>query len=324
MMPEYPRMTPPEFVAFVREHVWTDTELTQDFVLNCFPKILSYVRLWIREEHSMLELLKEAIYNGLDADEVACWFVPAIVECMSVALSSATLCLNLLLLLAQRVNTKDLMADVELFHTLVDSGFWLYAVRIVHFAKLYDVHPDNLARLVLHVSNQLRFPLRVDERLCLSFFCNLLDGVRGAEWRFRLIDRVVQILRARSWSVLYDELWVRMLDTTSVQLVLALHATSQLSTFIGVARDHHNYNRGQWSRVWAHLCRHWPARTDKNSAPPTNYICPITLDACCKPVVASDGRVYERNAIVQHMALNGPISPMTRAVISYDLFPLFV
>ena len=44
---------------------------------------------------------------------------------------------------------------------------------------------------------------------------------------------------------------------------------------------------------------------------------PITLETCKDPVLASDGVVYERDAILHYLVLNSPMrSPMTRQPLS--------
>ena len=49
-----------------------------------------------------------------------------------------------------------------------------------------------------------------------------------------------------------------------------------------------------------------------------DYTCPITLESCAEPVVASDGHTYERMAIVRHMLAPGQtLSPMTRERLEY-------
>jgi hypothetical protein len=49
-------------------------------------------------------------------------------------------------------------------------------------------------------------------------------------------------------------------------------------------------------------------------------VCPLTLCPCVGAVVASDGRTYERGAIVEHMIRSGMWSPMTRAPLHYTLY----
>ena len=58
-----------------------------------------------------------------------------------------------------------------------------------------------------------------------------------------------------------------------------------------------------------------------STAPPEEFVCPLTLDLMADPVVASDGHSYERAAIVD--VLNGPNkkSPLTREVLTANLLP---
>jgi hypothetical protein len=47
------------------------------------------------------------------------------------------------------------------------------------------------------------------------------------------------------------------------------------------------------------------------ATPPEEYLCPITLTLMNDPVIGSDGRSYERSAILQWLRTN-PHSPITR------------
>eukprot|EP00035_Acanthoeca_spectabilis_P012842 m.233334 g.233334 ORF g.233334 m.233334 type:complete len:1046 (-) comp15730_c0_seq3:113-3250(-) len=51
--------------------------------------------------------------------------------------------------------------------------------------------------------------------------------------------------------------------------------------------------------------------------PPDEYVCPLTFDVMVTPVCAPDGRSYERDAIIEALAVN-PVSPFTRAPMSPD------
>ena len=48
-----------------------------------------------------------------------------------------------------------------------------------------------------------------------------------------------------------------------------------------------------------------------------DLICPITLDVCRDPVLAGDGHIYERSAIVQWIEQQGT-SPLTRKPLNLD------
>lgn len=53
-----------------------------------------------------------------------------------------------------------------------------------------------------------------------------------------------------------------------------------------------------------------------------NLCCPITLEIYLDPVVASDGHVYEREAIMRCMRSRS-ISPITREVLNKELYPCY-
>lgn len=65
------------------------------------------------------------------------------------------------------------------------------------------------------------------------------------------------------------------------------------------------------------LLRAWPERFGRTppSPLPSAPECPITLQACADPVVASDGFTYERSAILQVLTTPNARSPMTREIL---------
>ncbi len=54
--------------------------------------------------------------------------------------------------------------------------------------------------------------------------------------------------------------------------------------------------------------------------PPSEFLCPITLEVMVNPVVLADGFTYEREAIEDWMARN-TYSPMTGARVSNLMIP---
>mmetsp|Transcript_29258 Transcript_29258/g.46704 ORF Transcript_29258/g.46704 Transcript_29258/m.46704 type:complete len:88 (+) Transcript_29258:930-1193(+) len=54
---------------------------------------------------------------------------------------------------------------------------------------------------------------------------------------------------------------------------------------------------------------------EEEEEPPDAYLCPITDDIMTDPVVAEDGKTYERSAIAQWFQ-NSDISPITQEKIS--------
>ena len=116
----------------------------------------------------------------------------------------------------------------------------------------------------------------------------------------------------------FSHLW----SDTSVQLILYLHAKKRLNGYL--------------QRLWEHdpdtfyvVFRQWPARVraavpmQLDESRVSTWECPITHMCCVHPAVASDGRVYERDALLTHMALNGLWSPMTRQPLSLHVFDVY-
>lgn len=81
------------------------------------------------------------------------------------------------------------------------------------------------------------------------------------------------------------------------------------------------------SDEWAVIRSHWPTRIDGTDGsvpnaggPRTRYECPITLEPCSDPVMASDGFTYERDAILRVISM-GMASPMTREPLDRMVVP---
>ena len=63
------------------------------------------------------------------------------------------------------------------------------------------------------------------------------------------------------------------------------------------------------------------APTPREDAPPADFICPITTEIMCDPVMAADGHAYERSAIERWLATKST-SPMTGEALQHVcLFP---
>jgi len=64
-------------------------------------------------------------------------------------------------------------------------------------------------------------------------------------------------------------------------------------------------------------------RVDDRDDQSTLRVCPITLCPFVFPVVASDGYVYERDALVEWICRNEMCSPMTRQVLEFNVYELY-
>jgi len=78
----------------------------------------------------------------------------------------------------------------------------------------------------------------------------------------------------------------------------------------------------QWPTKLAPFFEDGPERSALLSlrTPVTSYECPITLLPCLDPVLASDGRTYEREAILEVIIRTGR-SPISRKWLDYHLVP---
>lgn len=150
----------------------------------------------------------------------------------------------------------------------------------------------------------------------------LEECAKGAQLRQRLVPRVVAMKR-HGWPPAMGVLVGRMLSDTSIEFVLRLHEEHGLPLLIRCA-----HTNASWNAARDGLCRHWPGKVAEvlnrvePTRDPTNYECPITLVACTRPVVASDGHVYERDALVQHMATNGMWSPLTKETLAHHVYDI--
>lgn len=159
---------------------------------------------------------------------------------------------------------------------------------------------------------------REDHRLALA----LLEALSTrAEWHTVLKRWVVSLAR-EEWPHCYAALVANMLRTPSVEFLLLLRERRKLAGLVRVCLA----RGGEWEAVLSALRAAWPEEVDaalgatdpvkKEAEGGGGVRCPITLDRCVHPVVASDGHTYERDALLRLMAEGGeavhPLSPVTR------------
>ena len=138
-----------------------------------------------------------------------------------------------------------------------------------------------------------------------------------------------------------------LVDNPSVLLLLSLSSDGVLDAFVDKMRTFANtkdrthaieearrvgeevpeaWHRNVWAEACATFVRSWPTRFGESprqgdDEATTTVECPITLQPCVDPVVASDGHTYERDAILKHMLQNGLVSPLTRQALEGRLVP---
>ena len=175
----------------------------------------------------------------------------------------------------------------------------------------------------------------------LSRACDIVFGSRVAtdatlgyiaacakhpHWNDKIASALLPVLPCvdEEWGVILKNI----LDAPSVMMLVYLEATEQLAAFerriLKIMIPLGKEGVAVWSHVHKLLVYKWPTRFSVALQPgtlPTKYECPITLQPCMDPVVASDGITYERDAIVRCMVTRGFVSPSTRQIIDARLIP---
>lgn len=122
-----------------------------------------------------------------------------------------------------------------------------------------------------------------------------------------------------------------MLKSSPVCMVLELQRMDALKRFRDQVKKY-NDALGMPGSVQDRVChdiilileRIWPSKMKSSVGAATTmslHSCPITLERCNDPVIASDGHIYERDAIMGHMT-SSMRSPLTRESLKPILFPV--
>jgi hypothetical protein len=157
----------------------------------------------------------------------------------------------------------------------------------------------------------------------------LIHATSVTQTKVLLIPDVIYLSR-HGWMTQYGEFICNMLSGKSIQFIMELEKTGQLVSLIrksfSVAPEEHG--AVPWISIREMLRMQWPSRValvmnEASFEEPsvTTTTCPITLQPIVHPVVASDGHTYEREALMQHLIQNGMVSPLTKQVLDYNLFP---
>lgn len=324
------------YVQYVRDEVWPSEHRTAFYVHAPLQSFLLGL-VDSRDELDIEELLLvcDALLAGADEARVAAAMVP-LIQAKVLTVDDETFSAACLLLkrvaISPSLLARTSLLDPGLFEALGirmvrgnNEPFCVAtAARLLLDASLFDnlcvvpvVH--RCARCLAH--SRVEWGSRPHLRACLDVLERAC--AEHSVWRDRLMVHVVG-LGTSGWDEACAPLLATMLGTTSVELVLRLHTAGRLASLAGTADDlaHREGAVGlSWRAVRASLRRQWPSYISPPwPTPSSGVVCPITLDHCAIPVVASDGYTYERDAIVRHMATNGPVSPMTRQTLEYHLY----
>ena len=310
---------------YVDQHVWPSKVRTAFFLEQPLEEALYRIQTtdgWeVFKDRAVYGFLTTALHRGALARKVFTAVSTKVIDA-----TQDTPCIRLLLEFVLTV----LDMDPSMAPALNDCQFFSHLVKRRDFPTLLSF----LVSLAKYDSLQSHFPAILYK--CITF---LRSGATEPEVRrnslrllesftstwYSVVARVIANVSQKEWRTDMGRLLKQMLTSNSVELVLLLEGVQQLSSLIFFALR--KTAEEDWTEVLGRLRVHWPQRVAEvlNEPAPiqriTDVTCPITLAECVYPVVASDGHTYERDALLEHMRVHGPTSPITRCVITYHLFP---
>lgn len=203
------------------------------------------------------------------------------------------------------VNEKDDSLDVGALHDV-------FTPVVMAVARWVAAHPGTPAEAT---TSFLAGAMSISS-LWRSLCATPLIALASQMWRWGSEERTCVEILQRSMST---------------ELLLRLHRRDLLAPLV-VHASTKREEEGEYATLVRVLQRLWPERVRailNHPAPPppafeerSVHECPITLDRCIRPVVASDGRIYERDAILTHMASSSK-SPLTGQPLRYALVDLY-
>ena len=350
------------FFAYVDTHVWGSETRTAFFLQVPLERYLvsvaaSPARLTV-DDIDHFSFLARVIDHGGRVESIAAAVVPAIVRICG-ARSTHVKAMCALLVEIARVVPSHLI-DAQLFHGLANHvAVAPDVIDVILAGSLWDVDAvDVIFPVVIQcvrvMIRNMRYPAgrRAPVDCAMQYKAlELLERCASTvHWRPLLVPHVVAIGR-RGWPVSMGQLMAHALSDTSVEIVLRLEWAMRLEPLVEAAGTFADHNLA-WRAVRGLLRTKWPARVgaieplggagascaatlarvrdgcqkkveEATGATEDAYSCPITLAPFVHPVVASDGHTYERDALMQHLALSGMISPMTKSKLSFHVFPNF-
>lgn len=326
-----------ELRDFVREVVWAAPIRIAFFLQAPYEKLLLRMVSDPKTEMAALPVITESLARGAHVERAACSLIPTLSQSLRWASHAETAhILSLLVVFANSPSTHAMLLDDTLFASLSDRtqgdavplvatfarvlGPWLFERDEEHFSlPLVEALGRHLGRELLRHNDVRVAPL--DECLTVLEECS-----RHAHWHAALVPLVLTLGR-HGWRFEFARLVEHLLRGASVEFVMRLHDTNRLSLLVRSAHAAKDASEA-WKRVFRRLYQVWPSKVAEvlNLPPPSfepktiECTCPITLEGCHRPVVASDGHTYECDALVKHMSLRGPVSPMTKEPLEYLLY----
>ena len=325
--------TPHRLLCYLQTEVWGDVFRTAYW--NEGPLERFTMTLMTSVDEHGIRVLDESLAHGAQKDRMACNIHTWVRKHILTLNHSETLLLcNMLCRLSGDESARECLEDVQLFRDLSkrseDHDDIMAAVLDVFLASKMTRLPHSLlmaerAAHCLILDFRRVHHLESHDHLRKSLlFLEILST--WMEWHSLLTKWVVTLSRY-GWPLSFGRLVANMLSTPSVQFLVDMHRRDKLNFLIRVAHQHSEASK-EWRVVRGRLRTLWPSRFAKvlnladvcRTSPITTYECPITLQQCVYPTVASDGHTYERDALLIFLSTTDPISPITKARLEPVLF----
>lgn len=290
----------------------------------------------LEEAGNVYPFLLHVVDAGAPIDRVAAGLMPTIIENITSTNFLEATC-HFLQRMASDTLTRPMLLCPRLMESLARRA---RGYHMKHVANLLLTHGDLWGDpvLLLPVLRECAGVLlcesirihRLQEHPHLLAGLRLLSVCASVAIGRRLLMLHVVALGRHGWPVAFGVLLSNMLTGTSVELIFHLHLRGTLQSLIRAAHSPSCRDAEAWDVVRAHLRRHWPAHVDfvmnltddaSQIEVTSPLVCPITLQPCRDPIVASDGHTYERDALMQHLTTQRVmISPLTKQPLEYHLF----
>lgn len=298
---------------------------------------------------AVTQILVNAISHlGADAAHIACYVVPSVVIALRIV-PFCNICgiMRLLACMSDHPMAIEYLNDDILFRRMemhinheftinINAGTTPALVRSVASLIHYDRHLswNNTILLIPKMNAMLTQKCLMSgtcngiHTLCMLFSSYVKDDALRV---FSMKACLTMIDIMSTWDEWYEDAFLVLIlpilvhEVLAAQCIVYLIRTNKIARMVELCTGKMTAgSRDSQLSGWSSLLRVLHSYTLPPSGPArTTYACPITLEPCVDPVIASDGHTYERYAIVRHMAANACFSPMTRLPIEWWLVTNF-
>ena len=309
----------------------TDYALLRSFIVA--GGVIDVVLLQIRSEGSDILATSDDVYRamlrvfdaGINIQHFVAGLSPLLTNAFTVSRGMQQI-LHLASRIACDSTVRDMLRDIDFFRNLgrYVSMFADDTQSVIHVVAPYADDArlvDDVMRNVLVFMGRAWANYETQPIVTSVEFVSTCLRVNPALREYHT-SLVVELWRT-GWNPRLATILSYQLDTTSVEFVVLLQKKNKLDDLVKSAFSRTD---SSWCAVRRLLYHHWPEQisiimgfSDETQIA-TRNCCPITQTPMARPVVASDGHTYERDAIVQHITTLGLWSPVTRVSITYNLY----